>query len=474
MNISDSERIAGLLERPHPNPLLSKERGLKLAKNINEADLVIFNTCGIRQAAENRAYSIIHTLRKSRPKIKIILTGCLANRKDVQERLKDKVDLFCEIKDFIKLENWIIRNCLETLPTGRQVRNSKLEILAQKDALQRDKNINYLSTLPKHTNKHQALVPVMTGCNNFCSYCVVPYARGREVSRPAEEIINEIKTLIKNGCREITLLGQNVNSYNYSSRSKSEALEANVVSTLDSRLRRNDNNTITFPKLLRKIEKIPGHFWIRFMSSHPKDFSDELIETIAKSKKVCEHIHLPIQAGSDKILAAMNRKYTAQHYLGLIKKIRTAFKKFKPDAPYSITSDIIVGFPGETKKDFLETARIMEKVKYDLVYFGQFSPRPGTVAWKLKDSVSKQEKSRREKYLNEILARTTFAKNKKYVGKILEVLVDSEKNGFYFGRTRSGKDVKIITDQKNLTEKFVKVKITKANIWNLEARLLEK
>jgi len=229
---------------------------------------------------------------------------------------------------------------------------------------------------------------------------------------------------------------------------------------------------IIFPKLLKKIEKIPGHFWIRFMSSHPKDFSDELIETIAKSKKVCEHIHLPIQAGSDKILEAMNRKYTAKHYLSLIKKIRLAFKKYKPDALYSLTSDIIVGFPGETKKDFLETAKIMEWVKYDLVYFGQFSPRPGTVAWKLKDNVSKKEKVRRERLLNAILARTTLAKNKKYVGKTLEVLIDSEKNGFYFGRTRSGKDVKIKTDQKNLVGTFVKVKIIKANIWNLEAGLI--
>jgi tRNA-2-methylthio-N6-dimethylallyladenosine synthase len=169
----------------------------------------------------------------------------------------------------------------------------------------------------------------------------------------------------------------------------------------------------------------------------------------------------------------MNRKYTTQHYLGLIGKIRTAFKKHKPGKPYSITSDVIVGFPGETKKDFLETAKVMEKVKYDLVYFGQFSPRPGTVAWKLKDNVSKLEKSRREKFLNEILARTTFAKNKKYVSRTLEVLIDSEKNGFYFGRTRSGKDVKIITKQKNLAGKFVKAKITKANIWNLEGKTIK-
>jgi tRNA-2-methylthio-N6-dimethylallyladenosine synthase len=406
MNISDSERIASFLEKNNHNP----------ASKTTEADLVIFNTCGIRQTAENRAYSIIHTLRKARPEIKIILTGCLANRKDVQRRLKDKVDFFCAIKD--------IESILPTL----------------------NSSCNYLEIIPKYSHKHTAQVPIMTGCNNFCSYCVVPYARGREVSRPSAEIIAEIRNLLKNGCKEITLLGQNVNSYNH--------------------------KETTFPKLLRKIEKIPGNFWIRFMSSHPKDVSDDLIETIAKSKKVCEHIHLPIQAGSDKILLAMNRKYTAKHYLSLIRRIRTTFKKYKPDVPCSISADIIVGFPSETKKDFLESAKIMKEVKFDLIYFGQFSPRPGTVAWKMKDDVLKLEKSRREKFLNEILKKTAFSNNQKYLGKTLEVLIDLEKAGIYFGRTRSGKDVKIKTDQKNLVGTFIKAKITKSNIWNLEASLI--
>jgi tRNA-2-methylthio-N6-dimethylallyladenosine synthase len=414
--------------------------------------------------AEDRAYGQIHNIRKqesvnSDQKRKIIiLTGCLANRKDVQKRLKDKVDLFWEIKDFEgKFKNFVIENYLE-------IGNWKLKIAAQ----QSDKDcLNYLSINPKYNSSHSAFVPIMTGCNNFCSYCVVPYARGREVSRPTDEIIAEIENLLKNGCKEITLLGQNVNSYQFINKNSS-ADEAD------------ESKIITFPKLLQKIEKIPGHFWIRFISSHPKDFSDELIETVAKSKKVCEHIHLPIQAGSDKILTAMNRKYTAKHYLGLIKKIRSAFGKYKPDAPYAISSDIIVGFPGETKKDFLESARIMEKVKYDLVYFGQFSPRPDTVAWEMKDNVLKAEKSRREKFLNEILKKTAFSNNQKYLGETLEVLVDHKKNGFYFGRTRSGKDIKIHltlppsllrreNKKENLIGTFVKVKIIKANIWNLEA-----
>lgn len=458
VNHSDSERIAGFLEK----------NKYTLASNINEANLIIFNTCGVRQSAENRVYGQIHNIRKQESKIKnqelikmIILTGCLANRKDVQRRLKNKVDLFFPINEFEKFENWIIGNLLE-IPARQTITNY----------------YNYLSIVPKYTNSHQAYVPVMTGCNNFCTYCVVPYARGREISRPAEEIILEIKNLIASGCKEIILLGQNVNSYCLNDKNLS-AKETNK-----------SQNIVNFPRLLKLIEKIPGEFWISFVSSHPKDYSDELIETIAKSKKICEHIHLPIQAGDDKVLARMNRKYTQKHYLNLVQKIKSAFKKHKPDILYSITSDIIVGFPGETKKQFLESARVMEKVKYDMVYFGQFSPRPGTVAHRIKDNVSKVEKERREKFLNEILKKTISANNKKYVGKIMEVLIDKAESKtlkhptskldapetklqkyIYFGRTRTMKNVKIVSKRKKMVGQTAKVKITKSNIWNLEGEL---
>ncbi len=450
MNYSDSERIAAILEKNNIKPV----------SDIQKASIVIFNTCGIRQAAEDRALSIIHTLRKKYPDMKIVLTGCLANRKDIQKKLKNKVDLFFPINKFDLFENFIIAS-------------QRLVRLGRKNYLPDKENIAYLSIKPKYKNNYSAFVPIMTGCNNFCSYCVVPYARGREVSRPAKEIICEIKNLIKNGCKEIILLGQNVNSYN--------------------------DGKINFPQLLKKINAIPGKFWIRFVSSHPKDFSDELIETITKSKKVCEHIHLPIQAGSDKILQKMNRKYTAKHYLNLIRKIKNAFKKYKPNTLYSLTSDIIVGFPGETKKQFLESAKIMEKAKYDLVFFGQFSPRPETVAWKMKDNVSKIEKARREKFLNEILKKTALSNNKKYKNTVQEVLIIStgsksplngllEPDGYiHFGKTRTGKNVKIHLTPclagrqaalslpkrggDNLVGKFIKVKITKANVWNLEGKL---
>jgi tRNA-2-methylthio-N6-dimethylallyladenosine synthase len=439
MNVSDSERIAGFLEmQPHPNPLLAKERGFVLTKNMNRADLVIFNTCGVRQSAEDRVYGQIHNLRKKsasrRTKIKIILTGCLSNRKDVQRRLKNKVDLFFPINDFQKFENWIIENCLK-------IENCKLKISAQRNKLSQE-NIAYLSINPKYTNNYQAFVPIMTGCNNFCSYCVVPYARGPEVSRLAKEIISEVRALVEKGCKEIILLGQNVNSYK----------------------ERNTN----FSKLLKKVNAIPGDFWVFFVSNHPKDFSEELIETAIKLKKVCEIIHLPIQAGDNKILQKMNRKYTVEEYLLLINKIRKAFKKYKPEKIYAVTSDIIVGFPGETRKQFMGSAKIMKKVDYDMVYFGQFSPRPGTVAWKMKDNVFKREKEKRETFLNEILKKTALKNNKKYLGKSIKVLITEKKEAYYFGHTRTMKNVRIISGRKNLVGKIAEVKITKANAWNLE------
>lgn len=432
MNTSDSERIASFLE----------EHDFSLADNIKDADLAIFNTCGIKQTAENRAYSMINNLRKEKRSVKIIMTGCLSNRTDVQKRMKAKVDLFSEIKNFQKDFEKLSKD------------DSDVDFLKLN---KNDTSRDYLSIIPKHSNSFQASVPIMTGCNNFCSYCVVPHARGREVSRPAEEIISEIKDLVSRGFKSITLLGQNVNSYHGDL-----------------------NDEIDFAKLLKKINTIPGKFWINFVSSHPKDMSDELIETIAKCKKVCEWIHLPVQSGNDKILEKMNRKYTQKHYLKLIKKIRSKFKKYKPDAPLAISSDIIVGFPGETKEQFSDSAEVMEKSKFDMVFFGQFSPRPGTVAWKMKDNVSQKEKTRRENFLNDILKKTALANNKKYLGKTLEVLIEKEKDvpvksglpdhgiKFYFGKTRTQKNIKVTSSKNIPVGSFAKVKITKANVWNLE------
>lgn len=435
MNYSDSERIMAFLEK----------NGFRLADNITQADLIIFNTCGVRQAAEDRVFGQIHNLKKQKAKNKkqatIVLTGCLTNRKDVRKKLQDKVNFFLPIKE---IENII---SIIKSKTGKPSRkNNPNPNSSIQDPLSGREQISYLSIKPKYITGFSAYVPIMNGCNNFCAYCVVPYARGRESSRPAEAIIQEIKSLVRDGYKEIILLGQNVNSY--------ESTTGKV--------------TTNFSRLVRKIDSLPGKFWIRFISNHPKDVTDEMIKTVARCKKVCESFHLPIQAGNDKVLSQMNRKYTAKQYLRLVKKIKAAYEKFKPGVPYAISSDIIVGFPGETKKQFLDSAEIMKKAKFDMVYFGQYSPRPGTTAWKMKDNVSKKEKARREKYLNEILKKTALENNRKYLGKILEVLLEKTTGNFFLGKTRTMKNIKIPASEKTGVGKLVKVKVVKVSAWNLK------
>lgn len=434
MNQSDAERISAFLAKYK----------IKNASSIDEANLIIFVTCGVRQSAEDRVYGQINNIKKKYSDKNIILTGCLAHRKDVQRRLKNKVDLYFPINDFQTFENWVIENCLK-------IGNWKLEIPAQKNHSQRLNS--YLSIYPKYTNGYAAFVPIMTGCNNFCAYCVVPYARGREYSRPAEDILKEVISLVKKGYKEIILLGQNVNSYN--------------------------SSKTNFPKLLRLIEKISGNFWLTFLTSHPKDMSDELIEAVAKSKKICEYISLPSQTGDNEILRKMNRKYSIEHYKSLIKKIRAAYKKYQPNIFSSISTDIIVGFPGETKKQFENTVKLLGDMKFDMAYIAQYSPRPETAAWKMKDNVSRIEKARREKVLTEILSKTSLANNKKYIGKIVEVLVDKEVRPHsslaarsdpfaYSAHTRTQKKVVFSSNKKIPIGSFAKVKITKAKTFGLE------
>jgi tRNA-2-methylthio-N6-dimethylallyladenosine synthase len=360
MNYSDSERIATVLEN----------LGFQEASLINEATLVIINTCGVRQMAEDRVYGLVHNLRFKNKDLgfKIILTGCLADRKNVYRKLKDKVDLFVDIKNFRKDVKKFLKSYILNL-----------------NSCQDNSARSYLSIKPKYKKSYFAYVPIMTGCNNFCAYCVVPYARGREISRDSGEIIKEIKGLIKKGYKEIMLLGQNVNSYQFIDKNSS----AEALAKAD--------RIITFPKLLKKIIAIPGSFKISFMTSHPKDMSDELIDIIAQSPKISKTIHLPVQSGDSQILKKMNRKYSATHYLNLIKKIRQKIPSVR------ISTDIIVGFPGETKKQFENTVKLCQKVGFVKSYTSQYSPRPGTAAAKLNDNIPKAEKKRRWKILDEMI-----------------------------------------------------------------------
>jgi len=430
MNISDSERVASVLEN------LKYES----TPDIKEADLVVVTMCSVRQTAVDRVHGLIpkfKEIKKINKNLKTILTGCVL-KKDKKIFTKN-FDCVIDTKDIKKLPK-ILRTDL--------VQKVRYRVLFAPGS--------YLDITPKYSNKFSANMPIMTGCNNFCSYCVVPYAREKEISRPAEEIVCEIKNLIKNNYKEIWLLGQNVNSYE-------------DVSCMCDRTHK--NIVINFPKLLKIINNIPGDFWIRFTSSHPKDFSEELIRTMAKCKKYKPYLNLPLQSGDDKILKKMNRPYTAAQYKNLIKKIRKAM----PDI--ALSTDIIVGFPGETKKQFENTAKLFKDIKFDMAYINKYSPRSGTVAEKLKNNVSKEEKNRREKVLTEILKTTALSHNKKIIGKEITVLIDSQKNNLLFGKSEQYKTVKIniqhpTLKNRHLVGKFVKVKATDALSWSLKGELI--
>lgn len=316
MNVADSEKIASVLQN----------RKMKPAADLAEADFVVVNMCSVRQSAVDRVLGLKDKLKGK----KTAITGCILKRD--RNKLKKA---FGEIWDKEKL-------------------------------IKKQKNIS---------KNLVGYIQITTGCNNFCSYCVVPYTRGREVSRTQKEIICELKNLIKNGAKEIWLLGQNVNSYKYG-----------------------------FPELLRKINKIPGDFSIRFMSSHPKDFSDELIETMAKCKKVAKYLNLPVQSGDNEILKKMNRPYTVEQYKNLVKKIRAKIPNI------NLSTDVIVGFPGETKKQFENTVKLFKEIEYNIAYVNKYSPRSSTAAFNLRDNVSIKEKKRREKVLLKIIEETRHGK----------------------------------------------------------------
>ncbi len=434
MNKSDSERIAGYLE----------ERGYALSDSRDKADLVVVTTCGVRQSAEDRVYGLIPKIKKTNPKVKIILTGCLSSRKDVRGRLKKYVDIWMPITE------------LESLADKLGIENGKSSSLS-----------GYLAINPKYNSKFSAFVPIGNGCDNFCSYCVVPYARGREVYRDADEILKEVEGLVGKGYREIILIAQNVNSY----QSKIPNFKFQIPNKF--KIQNSKSKIINFPDLLKLANDIPGDFWIRFSTSHPKDMSDDLISAVAECENVCEHIHLPVQAGDNEILRRMNRKYTAEYYAGLIKKIRRKIEGV------CVTTDVIVGFPGETEEQFNKTVDLFKQIKFYLAYVSQYSPRYGTASAKMEDDTPKEEKKRREDVLMDILRKTAFEENKKYIGKNAEVLIEGiNRKGELFGKTRTFKNVKIrIGHNKlrvtNLVGKFINVQINKAEGFGLEGEVVK-
>lgn len=431
MNKSDSERVAGFLE----------SRGFAPEKNISKAGLVVLATCGVRQSAEDRIYGLVPRIRKNNQEAKIVVTGCLSEREDFIKRVKRNVDLFMPIRELAKLDNYL--NNLD----GEEA----IAVQAKKEPEREE----YLFIEPKYESKFSAFVPIGNGCNNFCTYCVVPHARHREVYRPMKEIIREIERLAGNNYKEIILIAQNVNSY------------------------RDKNNN--FVDLVKKANAIPGHFWLRFATSHPKDMSEELIAALPQLDKMCEYIHLPAQAGNNEILQAMNRNYTVEHYLGLIKKIRDNYSANRcyrnGKLPVCITTDIIVGFPGETEEQFQDTLELFKKAKYDMAYIARYSTRPGTAAEKLKDDIAPEEKQRREEELMKVLRQTALENNQYYKGKEVEVLVEGKnRKGEWFGKTRTFKTVRFQTTANSkrktgIIGEFVAVKINKAEDFGMRGEL---
>lgn len=402
-NHSDAERAGAILDKI----------GYEKTEDLSSADLVLVLACSVRQTAIDRIIGLrqkFQRIRKTKPFI-AILSGCV---------LKTDEKKMQEIFDFI-----ILNTDLPKLPS-----------LLKKKAIKAPKD--YLKINPHYQSKFQAYVPIMTGCNNFCAYCVVPYTRGREVSRSSVDVIKECKDLIKRGYKEIILIGQNVNSY--------------------------ADKKFDFPGLLKEIDEIKGDYCLSFATSHPKDLSDKLIKVMASGKHIMPYLHLPAQAGDDEILRQMNRRYTQKHYLNLVKKARRAMPNL------NLSTDVIVGFPGETKKQFMNTAKLFRLAKYDMAYLAQYSPRAKTAAARLFDNVSHQEKKRRERYLNTILSKTALASNKKFVGTNIRVLVSEYKDGFCYGRTRHFKNIRF-PSKINYVGQFVIIKVVSAYAWGLNGQL---
>ena len=427
MNENDSLKYAGIFEN----------MGFKKSESEDDANIVLFNTCCVRENAENTLFGRLGFLknRKSNKKdFYIVVVGCMTQQKHIIEKI-------------INSYNWVDvvlgTNSMQKLP--RKLYNAMFN---KKDKIEYyDIDNEIIEGVPVvYNDKYKASVSIIYGCNNFCSYCIVPYVRGREHSRKIQDIVNDVEELAKKGYKEIMLLGQNVNSYG------------------------NDlKDETNFPKLLREIEKIDGIEIIRFMSPHPKDFSDELIDTIAKSKKIARQIHLPLQSGSTKILKEMNRKYTKEDYLKIVEKLK------KADDNISFSTDIIVGFPGETREDFEETLDVVKKVEYDQIYMFIYSKREGTVAANIKDDTKYEEKVDRLEELKHLYESNLPKLNKKYIGTIQKVLVEGKsKNNdkLYTGRTSSNKTV-IFEAADSYIGTIQKIKIISEHLWYLKGKIDE-
>lgn len=397
MNAHDSEVLAGLLE----------ELGYKQASSLEKADLILYNTCCVRANAENRLYGHLGNLKplkEKRPDRIIGVCGCLVQQPGEEEKIREKfpfVDLVFGTHNLHRLP--------ALLAQLAATKSRIFEIWQEGERVE---------DLPVHRESpFKAWVNIIYGCNNFCSYCIVPYVRGREQSRRPEKILEEVRALAADGVKEVTLLGQNVNSYG-------RDLPA--------------GERIDFADLLRMVNEVDGLSRIRFQTSHPKDLSSKLIRQMAAGEKICEHLHLPVQAGSNRVLAAMNRQYTREHYLKLVEELRATVPGI------AITTDIIVGFPGEEEEDFLQTLDLVEKAAFDSAYTFAYSPRKGTKAATLPNQVAPEIRMERLYRLIEVVDALALKSNRRLEGEVVTVLVEgpsAKREDIYTGYTRSNKQV---------------------------------
>ena len=424
-NVSDSERIMGML----------KEMGYEFTNDASKADLILYNTCAVREHAEDRVFGnvgALKSLKRKHPQIVIALCGCMMEQEHIANKMYKSFPFVSLVFGTHSLHRFP-QLLYHTLADGKRVYERDND----------DKKV-YEGIPVKRDGTFKGWLSIMYGCNNFCTYCIVPYVRGRERSREKSLILDEARQMISAGYKDITLLGQNVNSYGKTLADKP-----------------------TFAQLLHEIDSIDGDYWLRFMTSHPKDCSKELIDTIANGTHISKHLHLPFQSGSDRILKAMNRHYDRKKYLDIVN-----YAKEKIDG-VSLTSDIIVGFPGETYEDFKETLSLIREVEFTSLFTFIYSPRVGTPAAKMDDPISAEEKSKWFRELLDVQEEIAAKRCASMVNNTEKVLIESEtgKNGELSGRT-SGNIIVELKGDKSLIGTFQNVKITQARNWILKGELV--
>lgn len=424
LNVSDGEKIKGLL----------RQIGYTFTEDEHEADLIMLNTCAVRESAEDRVFGIVGSMKKLKelkPSLIIGIAGCMTAQSHIAEKIK---------KSYPQVDIVLGTSAISALPKLllEALRGAKFSA----DISEYDDFSEVVEQV--RDSSFKASVPIMFGCNNFCTYCIVPHVRGRERSRRPEDIVTEVCQLVKSGYKEIMLLGQNVNSYG-------KDLEDDV----------------DFPKLLRRLNDIEGDFWIRFMSSHPKDASKELIDAIFDCEKVAKHLHLPVQSGSSEVLRRMNRRYTVEKYMEIVDMIRSR------DPDFSLTTDLIVGFPDESDEDFQGTLDIVRRVKYDNIYSFIYSKRSGTPAAAMADGTSEEEKGRRMRKLLEVQREVSTEHYKRFVGRTMRVLAEDrakKKEGWLTGKSSEFIIVEFEGDS-SLIGQFVDVEITGSMNWAVTGKI---